>query len=204
MKNWQITGFIAILTLGLILISGCVNPGSTSTAQESFTQTATMIPASTITTPVPITTTVPYTHTVSTTPKKVQVIGDVYGIASNPSEGITEIRFSIGLAPGVSSIDLRKMQIVFMTPFSKSDIQSLTPITLSQGDTASTTVFTSKLNGTTDVNSMNISDIVEISFKTDPLPANTIIVIQLAPGIYAEIPFSKTVPSPISKTNLLY
>jgi len=31
MKNWQITGFLAILILGFILMSGCTSTGSTST-----------------------------------------------------------------------------------------------------------------------------------------------------------------------------
>ena len=55
----------------------------------------------------------------------IQMIGNVYGLASNPSAGITEIRFIIGLAPGASPIDLTKMKIVFSTP-------STTPMILTQ------------------------------------------------------------------------
>ncbi|MCX6690580.1 MAG: hypothetical protein NTW33_00665 [Methanoregula sp.] len=32
MKNWQITGFLAILILGFLLMSGCTSPGTTSAA----------------------------------------------------------------------------------------------------------------------------------------------------------------------------
>jgi len=46
----------------------------------------------------------------------IQMIGNVYGLASNPSAGIDEIRFTIGLAPGALPIDLTKMKIVFSTP----------------------------------------------------------------------------------------
>ena len=137
----------------------------------------------------------------------IQMIGSVYGLASNPSSGIDEIRFTIGLAPGAQPIDLTKMKIVFSTT-------SISPIILTQGGTASNTVFTTKLSGATNVrltgeelpavNSMNANSRIGIAFKTDPIKANTKMNIELRPAIGAALPFSKTTPATISATNLLY
>ena len=58
----------------------------------------------------------------------IQMIGNVYGLSSNPS-GIHQIKFTIVLAPGASAIDLTKMKIIFSRP-------SMAPIILTQGATA--------------------------------------------------------------------
>ena len=128
----------------------------------------------------------------------IQMIGNVYGLASNPSAGISEIRFTIGLAPGALPIDLTKMKIVFATP-------SIGPIILTQGGTASTSIFTTKLNGAGNaINSMNANEQIEISFKTAPLKPNTKLNIELRPSVGAALPFSKTSPSTIAAVNVLY
>src|SRR5512136_2827444 len=50
----------------------------------------------------------------------IQMIGNVYRLSYNSTGAtpgnITEITFSIGLAPGAPAIDLPKMKIVFSTP----------------------------------------------------------------------------------------
>jgi flagellin FlaB len=125
----------------------------------------------------------------------IQMIGSVYGLSTDNST-ITNITFSIGLAPGASAIDLTKMKIVFSTP-------TTTPVILSQGATASTSVFTTML-GTTAVNSMNPNDQVEIAFRVEGVSANTKITMELRPSVGAALPFSKTAPATIANTNVLY
>jgi len=125
----------------------------------------------------------------------IQMIGSVYGLSTDNSS-ITNITFSIGLAPGASAIDLTKMKIVFSTP-------TTTPVILSQGATASTSVFTTML-GSTAVNSMNPNDQVEIAFRVDGVTANTKITMELRPSVGAALPFSKTAPATIANTNVLY
>jgi archaellin len=127
----------------------------------------------------------------------IQMIGNVYGLASNPSTGIDEIRFSIGLAPGAAPVDLTRLRIVFSTP-------TISPIILAQGATATTSIFTTKLNGDSNFNSMNPNDQIEIAFKVSPVSANTKINIELRPSVGAALPFTKTAPSTISATNVLY
>jgi len=127
----------------------------------------------------------------------IQMIGNVYGLASVPASGIDQIKFSIGLAPGAPSIDLTKMKIVFSTP-------TTSPIILTQASTANATAFSTKLNGATAVTSMNANDQVEIAFNTSVVPANTKMTIELRPSVGAALPFSKTAPATITETNVLY
>jgi archaellin len=127
----------------------------------------------------------------------IKMVGNVYGLATTPAVGINEIKFSIGLAPGAQPIDLTKMKIIF----TKS---SSAPMILIQGDTASNTVFTTKVNGVTPVTSLNTNNQVEIDFKVSNLEPNTKMTIELRPSLSATLPLSKTAPATISKINVLY
>jgi flagellin FlaB len=131
----------------------------------------------------------------------IQMIGNVYGLSSNSTGAtagnITEIKFSIGLAPGAPAMDLTKMKIVFSTP-------STSPVILAQGTTASTTVFTTKLNGATSANSLNANEQVEVDFLVYNVEANQKMNIELRPSVGAALPFSKTAPATITATNVLY
>jgi flagellin FlaB len=127
----------------------------------------------------------------------IQMIGNLYGIQSSSTTGIDEIKFSIGLAPGAPPIDVTKMKIVFSTP-------TTGPIILAQGTTANGTHFTTKLNGATAVESMSANDQVEIDFVVATVTPNTKMNIELRPSVGAALPFSKTAPATISKTNVLY
>jgi flagellin FlaB len=126
----------------------------------------------------------------------IQVIGDVYGLSTVPSSGINEIRFSIRLAPGAQSMNLTKMKIVFSTP-------ATSPVTLSQGTTASTSVFTTKLDGAGDsVNSIDQDQQIEIDFFIATVPASTRMNFDMRPPVGA-LSFSKTTPVTITNTNVL-
>ena len=97
----------------------------------------------------------------------LQLIGNVYGLASDPSSGIDEIKFSIGLAPGAPAVDLTKLKIAFSTP-------ATTPIILQLGDTATTTTFTAKDAGAgSSLDSMTPNQQIEIDFMVAPIPNNT-------------------------------
>ena len=68
------------------------------------------------------------------------LIGNVYGLSHDTSAGITEVRFSIGLAPGAPTIDLTKLKVVFSTP-------NTPPVILTLGNNSSMTEFTAKEGG---------------------------------------------------------
>ena len=125
----------------------------------------------------------------------IQMIGNVYGLSTD-SQTISNITFVIGLAPGAPAMDLTKMKIVFSTP-------ATTPVILTNGNTSSTSVFTTKIGGTT-VTSLNANDQVEIYFGVAGVTANTKMNFELRPAVGAALPFSKTAPATITATNVLY
>jgi flagellin FlaB len=125
----------------------------------------------------------------------IQMIGNVYGLSTD-NTAISNITFVIGLAPGAPAMDLTKMKIVFSTP-------TTTPVILTNGNTSSTTVFTTKIGNTT-VTSINANDQVEIYFGTAGVTANTKMTIELRPSVGAALPFTKTAPATITATNVLY
>jgi hypothetical protein len=53
MKNWHITGFLAILTLGFLLMSGCVSTAPTSTAVSTPTPQIVYVTVTVTPTPTP-------------------------------------------------------------------------------------------------------------------------------------------------------
>jgi flagellin FlaB len=126
----------------------------------------------------------------------LQMIGNVYGIATDPSSGIDEIKFSIGLAPGAPAINLEKLDIVFSTP-------NTTPIILTIGNNTSKSEFTAKLNALTPITSLQKNDQIEINFKVAPIPKDTVLNIEIRSGVGAALPFSKTTPATITTTNVL-
>ncbi len=127
----------------------------------------------------------------------LQLVGNVYGLASVPASGIDEIKFSIGLAPGAPAIDLTKLRIVFSTP-------ETSPIILEPGTTATTAVFTAKEAGAgSSRDSMTLGQQIEIDFMVEPVPVNTRVTIEIRPGTGAALPFSKTTPATITNTNVL-
>jgi len=124
------------------------------------------------------------------------LIGNVYGL-SGDNTNITEVRFSIGLAPGAPTIDLTKLTIVFSTPGTQ-------PVILTLGNTSSQTVFTAKEGGAgSSLSSMAQNQQIEIAFNVTPVPVNTKVNIEIRPSVGAALPFSKTTPSKITTTNVL-
>ena len=124
------------------------------------------------------------------------LIGNVYGLSTDNAT-ITEIRFSIGLAPGAPTIDITKLKVVFSTP-------TTSPVILTQGNTSTQAVFTAKEGGAgSSLNSMAQNQQIEIAFNVTPVPVNTQVNIEIKPGVGAALPFSKTTPATITTTNVL-
>jgi flagellin FlaB len=124
----------------------------------------------------------------------LMISGQIFGLSTDNST-ITNITFPISLAPGASAIDLSTLRIVFSTP-------DTTPITLTQGATANTTVFTTKLGGNA-VTALNSNEQVEINFFVSPISATTKMNIEIRPSVGAPLPFEKTAPAKITRTNIL-
>jgi archaellin/RNA polymerase subunit RPABC4/transcription elongation factor Spt4 len=200
-------GIIGVVIIILLVVAISIFAAFSAGFNENIRPSPTLTSAPTIVTTTQIVVTTSPTGvsptevtqtTQSTLPTAyISMIGNVYGFATTPAVGIDEISFYIGLAPGTQPIDLTKMKIIF----TKS---SSSPMILIQGDTASNTVFTTKLNGITPVTSMNTNNQVAIDFKVSNIEPNTKVTIELRPSLSATLPFSKTAPATISKTNILY
>jgi len=127
----------------------------------------------------------------------LQLIRNVYGLASDPSSGIDEIKFSIGLAPGALAVDLTKVKIAFSTP-------TTTLVILDLGDTATTSIFTAKDAGAgSSLDSMTPEQQIEIDFMVAPIPKDTVMNIEIRPAVGAALPFSRTTPATITNTSIL-
>jgi len=192
---------IIIVLLAAISIFSAFSAGMNQNIKSSPIITSAPIIVSTTqmvitTTPTTALPTVQTTPRVDSAAANIQMIGNIYGLATTPAAGIDQITFVIGLAPGAPPIDLTKMKIIFTKSGSA-------PMILMQGDTASKTVFTTKI-GTTSVTSMNANDQVEIYFRVADVGPNTKMNIELRPSVGAVFPFSKTAPATISKVNVLY
>jgi archaellin len=124
------------------------------------------------------------------------LIGNVYGISTD-NANITQIRFSIGLAPGAPPVDVTKLTVAFSTPNSNLVI-------LYHGANASETMFTAKEGGSgPSLDSMVQNQQIEIAFKVAPVPVNTPVTIEIRPPVGAALPFSKITPATITTTNIL-
>jgi flagellin FlaB len=129
----------------------------------------------------------------------IQLIGNVYGLSNDTTKGISEIRFSVGLGPGASSVDLSKFTVIFSTPTTSPKSLTWTSGSASQGS------FTTKINGVgSSVSSLDVNQQVEFDFLTEYVPANSRMNIELHPSVGASLPFSKATPATIQNTTLLY
>jgi flagellin FlaB len=131
----------------------------------------------------------------------VQLVGNVYGLASNAAEGIDQIRFTIGLVPGTPYVNLEKMTVVISTPTFGPKIFAWTNESSSTKDTN----FIALKNGIgTSQSAMAPGDQVEIHLNMTVVPKDTKINIEIRPGVGASYPFSKTTPAIITANNVIY
>jgi len=131
----------------------------------------------------------------------VQLVGNVCGLASNTTDGIDQIRFAIGLVPGTPYIDPERMNIVVPTPTFGPKILAWT----NQSSSTKDTHFIALKNGIGMSQwTMIPGDQTEIQFNITTVPRDTRISFEIRPGVAASYPFSKTKPSIITPTNLLY
>jgi len=131
----------------------------------------------------------------------VQLVGNVYGLSSNTTEGIDQIRFTIGLVPGTPYINLEKMNIVVSTPTYGPKILAWT----NQSSSTEDTNFIALKNGVgASQPTMSSGDQTDIQLNITAIPRDTKITIEIRPGLGASYPFSKTTPSIIAPNNLIY
>jgi archaellin len=98
---------------------------------------------------------------------------------------------------GALPVDITKLTVAFSALNSNLVI-------LSHGTNASETMFIAKDGGSgPSLDSMVQNQQIEIAFKVTPVPANTLINIEIRPPVGAALPFSKSTPATITATNVL-
>ena len=130
----------------------------------------------------------------------VQLVGHVYGLASNTTEGIDQIS-SRSVCPGHSISHLEKMNVMVSTPTFGPKTFAWTNASSSTKDTN----FIALKNGVgISQSAMTPGDQVEVQFNLTAVPRDTKITIEIRPGVGASYPFSKTTPAIITANNLIY
>jgi len=131
----------------------------------------------------------------------IQMMGQVYGTNSGGGDDTTikQIEFSIGLAPGAPSIDLSKMVIVVSQP-SDARINQLI-----YSSVASATTFSS-VNAQTDTALPTLAgqQQAKIKFGVNPvIRRNGEVNIEIRPAVGAALPFTRSAPATITKSQIL-
>ena len=186
----RLTLFIKTLSVLLVSVSFVVILGCTTTPHGSEGTTHVISLPSAISSPVPAPT---YQHNQSA--GNIQLVGNIYGLSSDPSMGIDTITFSIGLTSQATVVDLRRMELVFSTP-------GRAPVILTQGTRESTSIFTTTKGGNA-VNELYPRDEVDISFRVKPVSGGNRMNIEVRPPSGAALPISRIVPQLILSMNLL-
>ena len=131
----------------------------------------------------------------------IQMLGQVYGIASTSSTQIDKIQFSLGLGPGAPAMDLTKMIVVVSQPTSPT-VQNLI-----YGTTASATVFTASSPNPADPlvdGTIKPQQQAIINFYVSPvITRNGQITIEIRPAVGAALPFTKSAPPAITSLQVL-
>ena len=174
---------VFFIVISLVLVLGCITTprGSEGTTPVTTIPPATASPAPTIQSDI--------------SAGDLQLAGNVYGLSSDPSQGIDTIKFTLGLPAHASGVDLTRMVIVFSAGGSA-------PVTLTQGTRESTSVFTTTMGGNA-VTELRADEEVDISFRVKAVPGGTSLNIDVRPPDRAALIIQRIVPLVISSLNVL-
>ena len=174
---------VFFIVVSLVLVPGCITTprGSEGTTPVITLPTVTASPAATIQSDI--------------SAGNLQLAGNVYGLSSDPSQGIDTIMFTLGLPAHASGVDLTRMVIVFSA-------EGRAPVTLTRGTRESTRVFTTTMGGNT-VTELHTDEEVDVSFRVKAVPGGTSLNIDIRPPDRAALIISRIVPLVISSLNVL-
>lgn len=131
----------------------------------------------------------------------IQMVGNVYGIASTGSSAIDSIEFTIGLTPGAPAADLTRMTVMYSS-------DTVSPVKYTYGGaTADTSHYSALKSGTTTVApAMEQNDQITITINlasTDVLRANSKYNLEIRPVQGAAYTFTRMTGPNVFKTNVL-
>jgi archaeal flagellin FlaB len=131
----------------------------------------------------------------------IQMVGNVYGLASVPASGINKIQFSIALTPGAPAADLTRMTVMY-----SNDV--VAPITYNYGGiTEDASHFSAVQSGTTTavpaiVQTQQVTITIPLQ-GTAKLTENKRYTVEIRPIQGASYTFSRTSGPIILTTNVL-
>ena len=131
----------------------------------------------------------------------IQMVGNIYGLASGSASGIDTIQFTIALTPGAPTADLTKMTVVYSS-------DTVSPVTYYYGGAvADASHFSATFSGTTTIApAMGQNDQVTIRIS---LPSSGLLKssnrynLEVRPSNGAAYTFTRTTGPNIFKTNVL-
>jgi len=133
----------------------------------------------------------------------IQMVGNVYGIASTGSSAIDAIEFTIGLTPGAPTADLTKLTVMYSS-------DTVSPVKYTYGGAVSDAtqhLFSAMKSGTTTaapamVQNDQITIRIDLA-STDVLSANSKYNLEIRPVQGAAYTFTRMTGPNVFKTNVL-
>jgi hypothetical protein len=139
--------------------------------------------------------TIPVTTTSSTTlSSSLELVGNVYGISDVPNQ-VNSIKCTVALAPGVSPLDMTKTTIEFST----NSVQEILHYQMTPG-----WMITEKIGGNQDDVLQNYEQFVIILKPSSGLIPNTRFDFMINNPSSVSFPVTRTIPTFIDNTNILY
>jgi flagellin FlaB len=133
----------------------------------------------------------------------VEVLGDVYGNASTPANGVDKIKFTLGLAAGATSVDMNKATMIFST---SSTVQTLTHDQTGGALAAGNWNITERLHtlGTANLMLEAGEQFVVEAMPPAAMPAYTAFNLEVKPPVGASLGIKRSVPANVNSVNVLY
>jgi archaeal flagellin FlaB len=131
----------------------------------------------------------------------IQMVGNVYGVASVPATGINRIEFSIALTPGAPTADLTRMTVVYST-------DTVLPVTYYYGGAVKDATHFSAMKSGTSTPAPAMEQTQQVTVGIDmpadsPLKANTRYNLEIRPIKGSVYSFSRTTGPTIFTSNVL-
>jgi len=134
----------------------------------------------------------------------LEILGDVYGTGGDLN-GITNINFTVGLAPGGTSVDFSSVTLTYSNA---TTLETLAPATGNfPQEPAKGGWAVTKINNDLGTNNklLEAGEQFQISaYPTHPIPANTRFTVEVKPAAGAAFDISRTTPGGLNKVNVLY
>ena len=135
----------------------------------------------------------------------LQIIGNVYGVATASGQPISYVNFSIGLAPGGTAVDVSKMVITYSTPSALETLSLVGTIGSDAGAGEWNVVAVRNNRGATENFLLESGEQFDIkAHPTNTIAADTTFNLELKPIVGTALDIRRTVPAGTKVLNILY